>query len=73
MEKENRATWRNESPAKTYGALLSSVGFVVSVSSIPLFISSGKLKRNASLLFKAGSLSPANNRLVPEAGVRIIF
>lgn len=73
LQKENSANWRNESPSKMYGAVLSSVGFVVSVSSIPLFISAGKIKREANLFFKAGSSAAFNNKVIPAAGLQVNF
>jgi len=73
LQKENSANWQNDSPSKMYGAVLSSVGFVVSVSSIPLFISAGKIKREANLLLKGGSSAAFNNRFIPQAGLQINF
>jgi hypothetical protein len=44
---------QNSSPVRFYGAMLSSFGVVLSVSSIHMFISAGKTKREAKLLLAA--------------------
>ncbi|HET7897025.1 MAG TPA: hypothetical protein VFL47_05135, partial [Flavisolibacter sp.] len=68
------ANWQDNSSSRMYGTLLTSFGVVLSVSSIPLFVSAGKTKREADLLLTAGYATPFQNVVpAPGAGVRITF
>lgn len=73
LHQEQATDWRRESSTKMYGAVVSSIGFLVSVSSIPLFIAAGKSKHEAMLLLKAGSTAVVHHRLIPEAGLQLNF
>ncbi|HET7897160.1 MAG TPA: hypothetical protein VFL47_05810 [Flavisolibacter sp.] len=68
------ANWQDNSPSKMYGTLLTSFGVVLSVSSIPLFVSAGQTRREADLLLTAGYTTPFQRIVAaPGAGVRITF
>ena len=68
------ANWQDNSPSRMYGTLLTSFGVVLSVSSIPLFVSAGKTRREADLLLTAGYVTPFQSLVAaPGAGVRISF
>ena len=75
LNKETSApTLQNNSPNQLYGTLLSSLGIVVSVSSISLFVSANKTKKQAQLLLSGEPVSFLYNRVpVPKIGVQIQF
>lgn len=65
---------QNDSPVRLYGVLLGSLGLMVSISSISLFCSAGKTKREAQLLLSTSSSVRVGTRLpVPGIGLRIRF
>lgn len=75
LNKETSApTLQNNSPNQLYGTLLSSLGIVVSVSSISLFVSANKTKKQAQLLLSGEPVSFLYNRVpVLKIGVQIQF
>lgn len=56
------------------GAVIAATGILTTLSSIPLFISSGKAKREARLVFSDQSTTILNRRMsVPSLGWQISF
>ncbi|WP_121353329.1 hypothetical protein [Flavisolibacter nicotianae] len=65
---------QNDSPTRLYGVLLGSLGLMVSISSISLFYSAAKTKRQAQLLLSATSTSQLTGEfLAPGLRIRIVF
>lgn len=71
LGKEDPApNWQNDSPARLYGILLGSLGIMVSISSISLFCSAAKTKKEAQLFLSATSTMQATG-VFPAPGLRL--
>lgn len=62
------------SPSATIGSVIAAAGVITTLSSIPLFISSARNKREAKLLLKEESTSFLNKQIrIPGIALRIEF